>query len=96
MSDWQPIETAPKNGQILLAYYGFFLPVLITWVDRRATKKSETTGTWPFRKSKITERDESGWRVLILTRDLIYSVHGNFPPFQPTHWMPLPEPPEHE
>jgi hypothetical protein len=58
MSNWQPIETAPRNVELLLYY-----PAL------RAGRMS------PGAMLKVGR-----------TWDL--------PSRQPTHWMPLPEPPE--
>lgn len=40
----------------------------------------------------MTAFTSAGYRILILSRDGDYCVHGNFAPISPTHWMPLPEP----
>ena len=68
--EWQPIETAPKDGEVFLTYW-HDMPVFCAWVD-------------------------DGFRVLMsvggATPHLV--VHGNFAPFTPSHWMPLPTPPE--
>lgn len=69
MVDWQPIETAPKDGNIMVAYATGFggafgiLPVVSVafWYDIG---------------------DTPGWN------DLLYNTSST-----PTHWMPLPEPP---
>lgn len=67
MSEWQPIETAPKDSTQILAYafnerFGNMFYGVAEW----ATKKSADT------------------------------VAGWFWPYaiRPTHWMPLPTPPE--
>ncbi|MEE9611967.1 MAG: DUF551 domain-containing protein [Desulfatiglandales bacterium] len=44
----------------------------------------------------MVSREDEGWRVLMLGRDLRYGLHGNYAPFNATHWMPLPEPPVKE
>lgn len=63
MSEWQPIETAPKNGQrILLWGLQYVMPV---------------TGSQYF--------EVNGWRI---------QPGMNALKNQPTHWMPLPRPPE--
>lgn len=59
MSDWQPIETAPKDGTWVLVHRAhWYLPELVQWTYR---------GYW------------ESW------------AHG---PFQPTHWIPVPLPPD--
>ena len=60
---WQPIETAPKDGTLILGY-----------------KNGEmATVEWAY-------CGESGdW-------NLVVSWDGQ--PWTPTHWMPLPEPPD--
>jgi hypothetical protein len=52
---WQPIETAPKDGEVILACY--------------APKNLQKTTWW-------TGENWQMWRGI-----------------QPTHWMPLPQPP---
>lgn len=63
MADWQPIETAPKDGT----------RVLLHTPDTH--RYSPVLGSW----SDFEERWEE-W--------------GDYYPCYPTHWMPLPEPPE--
>ena len=62
MSEWQPIETAPKGGENILigAYVGHLFYAQSSF--------------------HITETMWAGW-------------HRRR---RPTHWMPLPEPPEEE
>lgn len=61
MSEWQPIETAPKDGtDILVGFAGQDRPpVVVGWFD--------------------------DW----LEYDSVNILKG-----KPTHWMPLPEPPQ--
>lgn len=64
MTDWQPIETAPK-GRSLLVWFGrvgMHYNVLIC--------------------------DDMGWREAV--DDGRQLKEG----YEPTHWMPLPEPPK--
>jgi hypothetical protein len=60
MSEWQPIETAPKDGTAVIVY----CPAKGVHVGNRRS-------------------DRVGW----------YSVRGAYL-CKPTHWMPLPPPPE--
>ena len=61
MSEWQPIETAPKD-ELLLGYADGMMR-LVMWEG----------GAWV----QVGATIEEGW-------------------FEPTHWMPLPEPPQKE
>lgn len=71
--DWQPIETAPKDGTIILTYWRDH-PVLAAWEN-----DGEREGFW----------------VLMFTRGGAgYSLHGNYAPYIPTHWLPVPEYPQ--
>lgn len=67
MNDWQPIETAPKDGSRILLY-------------------------WP-KTTRIPIKIIIGnWRGDYWSNDLLYfdEEKRNCP----THWMPLPEPPQ--
>lgn len=71
--DWQPIETAPKDGRRLL----------LGWVDGQVTE-----GFWRWKQppgfpNYRWSDDWIGW-----TR-----VEFEDKGINPTHWMPLPEPP---
>ena len=59
---WQPIETAPKDGAIVLVFIGGIMG----------------TGFWD---DEVDDWELCGY--------LIGSA-------KPTHWMPLPDPPEEE
>jgi hypothetical protein len=66
MSEWQPIETAPKDGQPILVWRDSGVHIM-RWRIRR----DDGNGFW----------DE--WHVGVRHLKI-----------QPTHWMPLPEPPK--
>lgn len=68
--EWRPISEAPKDGTVVLTYWGPHLPVFAAVMPDRKT-----------------------WRVMMLGRNGDFVVHGNYAPFEPTHWMPLPPPP---
>lgn len=79
MAEWRPIESAPKDGTEVL----LFIP------GRRAE-----LGWWyesqEYAYGKLKRKTEkwmwgSGMQGIL-------SMTGDAPP-EPTHWMPLPEPP---
>ena len=86
MSEWQPIETAPKNGTevliwrpdagVLLARYGCL-------------------GDWLNENESLTYSDSDLWAGDWFMADFISGgrLSDEYPP---THWMPLPPPPEDE
>lgn len=84
-SQWQPIETAPKNQNILLGLFN------------NHNKWRTMRGSW-FSKEEIDEywenpEDfEAGWYEVSVEAD----DTPNCWPTAPSHWMPLPEPPTKE
>ena len=71
MNNWQPIETAPKDGtDIVLALWEFGKP---------NTKRTFAIGGFDESRDCWSQSIGSGFV------DELY---------QPTHWMPLPDPPE--
>jgi hypothetical protein len=78
MSEWQPIETAPKDGTRVLITGG-------VWMDTRLA--------WPFDNQKalthveIAQYLEGDGFVISDFSDGTYEIA------KPTHWMPLPAPP---
>lgn len=61
--DWQPIETAPKDGTVVLLW----------------CKPPKNRGT----RTRIARFAYNRW-----------SSHSSCHALQPTHWMPLPDPPK--
>lgn len=71
MSKWQPISTAKKDGN----------PILATWLD-----------TWPDHPDICAIFWNESRERWCYSRTAWICVG-----YEPTHWMPLPEPPkEHE
>ena len=79
---WQPIETAPKTGRtLLLGYHN----ALGKWRTLRGEWMSaERIDEW-----EEPEGCDEGWYETSVENDDI----PNCWPTNPTHWMPLPEPP---
>jgi hypothetical protein len=80
MSEWQPIETAPKDGTTILL-----------WLRERQNSGGRRTA-YPviddLRVGHWVITDGYGrWRYL--TNGYAYGQDNTF-----THWMPLPEPPK--
>lgn len=68
---WQPIETAPKDGNLMIL-------------------------GWAGSKSLAANVDLGRWKQAHIAADAWASIHGVFFSYQPTHWMPLPEPPKEQ
>lgn len=88
--NWMPIETAPKDGTHFLATSKFLDGEIFicTWKDKtlvHSTGKEHHIGWWLV---GIPERFYIGYGPLfmMITQDDL----------KPTHWMPLPEPPQKE
>ena len=63
MSEWRPIETAPRDG-------------------------TEVLGAWEFAWT-------GGWCLEpVIYREGAWIVSWDHDAAEPTHWMPLPKPPE--
>jgi hypothetical protein len=78
MSDWQPIETAPWNGVDFLVYREGSMYVARRLFDEPA-KQGDLYGC-------RNESDVSYWNNTC--------IDGDFYIHEPTHWMPLPNPPK--
>jgi Protein of unknown function (DUF551) len=74
MSDWQPIETAPKDGTSILVY----------------GRPNDIDGLVYFRGPST---HSAAWDEI---DDAFCLTGGTWtgPFIEPTHWMPLPEPPQ--
>lgn len=80
MSQWQPIETAPKDGRAIWlwsdgeAFLGYCEPANHLW---------RHNDTWTL-KASWTQRES----------DMPDEIYGcNVTDAKPTHWMPLPDAP---
>ena len=88
MSEWQPIETAPRTGEKLIVFY------------RNGNNKARTVMARWLTEEQAVELDaddvglECGWYECIDNWDdyTDVAIHEG----EPTHWMPLPKPPTAE
>ena|SRR3990167_3521283 len=85
MSEWQPIETAPKDGTEILVYYEFATVPIVhiarwdddrfdQWEGERFASKADKIGWWSYVETSVSQHKLDEFNT-------------------PTHWMPLPAPP---
>lgn len=78
MGEWRPIESAPKDGT----------PILVGRVGSRFVQKA-----WWNTDPQVWERDIAACWSVFTPEDYYYSVHL-LDDDEPTHWQPLPTPPD--
>ena len=83
MSDWQPIETAPRDGTRVMLWRGF--ADLGKWSEMVIAEWHHGAWCWPDPGKNPTTHGE--WTDCDL-------IEGYEDAKKPTHWMPLPAPPE--
>lgn len=80
---WQSIETAPKDGTEILAVFSN---------DYGYQNKPTVYGPWTV--SFICNRWVATWEGRrVIESEGYWGTEYKEPPLDPTHWMPLPEPP---
>lgn len=77
MADWQPIETAPKDGS-----------VIDLWADAWGGPRRYPNCRW--RADEWLDDYERCWEQEY--SEAMGAYHARYE-FEPTHWMPLPPPP---
>lgn len=90
MSEWQPIETAPKP-RVWLNYVG--RRYLVALFHQARDEDGEPDGELEMLWAHVAYLSADGWMV---SSSGFRGVHGNasFPLGKnATHWQPLPEPP---
>ncbi len=81
MTEWQPIETARKNGtKILLWKYGWDYSPVAYW-GSQTNENGDEFGVWQFANDALSLGHDCG--VLGWNEDIECGL-------MPTHWMPLP------
>lgn len=81
MADWQPIETAPKDGTRIMLWRGY--TTYGVWAEMVIAEWHDDAWRWP----SDTQSTHGDW-----SQDEIYDGYESAKDF--THWMPLPEAPQ--
>lgn len=77
-NNWQPIETAPRDKTKILAWDGECMHVV--------TRNTSASGNdWPY----FILKDDCNLAI-----ESCYDGDCSYAEMNPTHWMPLPEPPK--
>lgn len=74
MGEWQPIETAPKDGKDVLAMYMYIDTQIVHnafYASEAQGWDAEDVGWWSYEHSEVSRIKLDDWMA-------------------PTHWMPLP------
>jgi hypothetical protein len=95
MAEWQPIETAPKDGTIFIAYDGRFQICAIVPADEKPLPSPRKW--WSFGKPEVAVqpvKKQYYWVAACLSGER-YGRMNIRPDYNwaPTHWLPLPAPP---
>jgi hypothetical protein len=81
---WQPIETAPKDGTKIIGYGR--TEWLGSWQDSPRQTAPKTTAIIRWKEPSFDDGSPGKW--------LTKSCNPYKDEMVPTHWMPLPEPPK--
>lgn len=91
---WQPIETAPKVIPILIHYTnscGNGRTVKAYYIEKFTEESSDDSDNYEYNEADDTYYIVPGWYEMIDNWDDYSSVAIQY---DPTYWMPLPEPPK--
>lgn len=78
--DWQPIETAPRDGTDVIA-----------WDKKFGARQTQWRNYGTGSPAKAAYDRGDGPRGAFVWRE---PIHNWVQDWRPTHWMPLPDPPE--
>jgi hypothetical protein len=81
--EWQPIETAPKDGTRVILWRGFIS--FGEWPEMIIAQWDDGAWRWPDPRENPSTHGE--WADYDL-------MDGYEDADSPTHWMPLPDPPK--
>jgi hypothetical protein len=102
VTDWRPIDTAPKDGSVILGWCPDAVRVNLGDEQVWTWPKDAALHVVPLRWHEPNERtsDEAGWYApFVCVFDGVWDDPGSTSysvGASPTHWMPLPEPPQSE
>jgi hypothetical protein len=82
MTEWQPIETAPKDGTSILVHNNVAPGCKDGVADECWAGNTDVAAWW------ADERGGEGAWICYMSKVLDPELH-----FTPTHWMPMPSPP---
>lgn len=92
MDNWQKIETAPRDGTVIIVYCPHDVPHWVAGVIPDEESLNITlVKSWPAGHPTLPEK----WESVAISEPDSYDP-GYIQSYQevsPTHWMPLPEPP---
>lgn len=80
MAEWQPIETAPRDGTL----------IRLTWMDGGEPQDQMTMRYSPIQRNGLFPGVVGMW----VAPDASMTWNEADPDGAPTHWRPLPEPPK--
>ena len=93
-SQWRPIEIAPKNGTPVLAYGpGLDDDEATTFKRDHAMPRHMAVVFWSEHQVDDYEDAGNGWLNPTGGKTVMGGWASGLSRFNPTHWMPLPEPP---
>lgn len=93
MSEWRPIESAPKDGTKFLAFGLGHGNSVVAFQCREEPFPTQAIIWWGW-IDDFDEVDVGGGLYKKVPKRFNEDWRGDVFGFKPTHWMPLPEPPK--
>lgn len=78
MSEWQPIETAPRDGTA----------VTLTWMDKGKPQETASNMVWnQFAGNPLVQDGKGIWACHAKSGEILFTWSEQNPDGAPTHWM---------